>query len=118
MALIPCRECGSQVSDAATYCPDCGIRNPADTREELLEVDRAAIARLPVDDWCEAEKARDIDAKLKLFTTDAVLMPSAESNVIGQQAIRAWHSPLAGSSWISFDDKRTVVGRLHVQSGI
>jgi uncharacterized protein (TIGR02246 family) len=82
------------VSDAATYCPDCGIRNPADTREELLEVDRAAIARLPVDDWCEAEKARDIDAKVKLFTTDAVLMPSAESNVIGQQAIRAWHEKI------------------------
>jgi uncharacterized protein (TIGR02246 family) len=78
------------VSDAAAYCSGCGIRNPADTTEGLLEADRAAIARLPVDDWCKAEKARDINAKLKLFTTDAVLMPPAEPNVIGQQAIHAW----------------------------
>ncbi len=51
----------------------------------------AAIRRLPTDDWCKAEADRDIEAKLKLFTTDAVLMPRAEPNVIGQQAIRAWH---------------------------
>ncbi len=51
----------------------------------------AAIRKLPIDDWCKAEAARDIEAKLKLFTTDAVLMPPAESIVIGQQAIRAWH---------------------------
>ena len=51
----------------------------------------AAIRGLPIDDWCKAEAARDIEAKMKLFTTDAVLMPPAEPNVIGQQAIRAWH---------------------------
>ncbi len=51
----------------------------------------AAIRRLPVDDWCKAEMDRDIEAKLKLFTTDAVLIRPAESNVIGQEAIRAWH---------------------------
>ncbi len=52
----------------------------------------AAIRRLPTDDWCKAEADRDIEAKLKLFTTDAVLMPRAGyANVIGQQAIRAWH---------------------------
>jgi uncharacterized protein (TIGR02246 family) len=51
----------------------------------------AAIRKLPIDDWCKAEAARDMDAKLRLFTTDAVLMPPGELNVIGQQAIRAWH---------------------------
>lgn len=51
----------------------------------------AAIRRLPIDDWCKAEADRDIEAKLKLFTTDAVLIGPAESNVIGQEAIRAWH---------------------------
>jgi len=61
---------------------------------EASAQDDAAIARLPIDDWCEAEEARDIDAKLKLFATDAVLMPIAESNVIGQQAIRAWHEKI------------------------
>ena len=50
----------------------------------------AAIRRLP-DDWCKADAARDIEAKMKLFTSDAILMPPAEGNVIGQQAIRAWH---------------------------
>ena len=38
----------------------------------------AAIRRLTTDDWCKAEADRDIEAKLKLFTTDAVLMPPAE----------------------------------------
>lgn len=56
--------------------------------------DDAAIRRLPIEDWCNAEAARDIEAKLKLFTTDAVLMPPAESNVIGQEAIRAWHEKI------------------------
>ncbi len=51
----------------------------------------AAIRSLPVDDWCKAEADRDIEAKMKIFTTAAVLMPPGESNVIGQQAIRAWH---------------------------
>lgn len=27
MALIPCKECGEQISDNATICPKCGIRN-------------------------------------------------------------------------------------------
>ena len=56
--------------------------------------DDAAIRRLPIEDWCDAEAARDMEAKLKLFTTDAVLMPPAESNVIGQEAIRAWHEKI------------------------
>ena len=32
MALIPCRECEAQMSDAAPYCLRCGIRNPSDTK--------------------------------------------------------------------------------------
>ena len=51
----------------------------------------AAIRRLPIEDWCSAEAARDMQAKMRLFTSDAVLMPPGEPNVIGQQAIRAWH---------------------------
>ena len=44
MALIPCRECDNQVSDAAAYCPSCGIRNPADTTEGLLEANRREVS--------------------------------------------------------------------------
>ena len=51
----------------------------------------AAIKRLPVDDWCKAEGARDLDAKMRLFTADAVLLPPGAERVVGQQAIRAWH---------------------------
>ena len=51
----------------------------------------AAIRKLPIEDWCAAEKARDLDAKMRLFTADAVLMPPAQPPVIGQQAVRTWH---------------------------
>ena len=29
MALVKCRECGSEVSDSATTCPHCGVSGPA-----------------------------------------------------------------------------------------
>ena len=51
----------------------------------------AAIRRLPIDEWCKAEADRDLTAKMNLFTSDAVLMPPGEPNVVGLQAIRAWH---------------------------
>lgn len=51
----------------------------------------AAIRRLPIEDWCKAEAARDIEAKMRLFTSDAVIMAPGEPDAIGQQAVRAWH---------------------------
>jgi uncharacterized protein (TIGR02246 family) len=50
----------------------------------------AAIRKLPID-WCAAEKARDLDAKMRLFTPDAVFIPPGERPVIGQPAMRTWH---------------------------
>jgi hypothetical protein len=29
MALVKCRECGSQISDSAATCPHCGVSAPA-----------------------------------------------------------------------------------------
>lgn len=29
MALVQCRECGSQISDSAATCPQCGVSAPA-----------------------------------------------------------------------------------------
>ena len=29
MALVPCRECGKEVSDQAQTCPNCGIKTPS-----------------------------------------------------------------------------------------
>ena len=54
----------------------------------------AAIRKLPIEDWCNAEAARDMQAKMRLFTPDAVLMPPGEASVVGQQAIRAWHEKI------------------------
>jgi uncharacterized protein (TIGR02246 family) len=51
----------------------------------------AAIRKLPIEGWCAAEKAGDLDAKMRLFTPDPVLMPPAQRPIIGQQAVRAWH---------------------------
>lgn len=28
MALVPCRECGAQISTEAATCPRCGVSNP------------------------------------------------------------------------------------------
>lgn len=53
--------------------------------------DEAAIRRLPIEEWCRAESARDLDAKMALFDQDAVVMPPDGQNVVGLSAIRAWH---------------------------
>ena len=72
----------------------CSVPNDAELEQERTASADAAIRSLPVDDWCKAEADRDIEAKMKLFTTDAVLMPPGNSDVIGQQAIRAWHEKM------------------------
>ncbi len=72
----------------------CSVPNDAELEQERITSADAAIRSLPVDDWCKAEADRDIEAKMKLFTTDAVLMPPGNSDVIGQQAIRAWHEKM------------------------
>ncbi len=53
--------------------------------------DETAIRKLTTDDWCSAEAARDLDAKLRLFTADSMLMIPHGQSVVGQQGIRAWH---------------------------
>ena len=35
MALVPCRECGKEVSDAAEACPYCGIKTPSKKRRQI-----------------------------------------------------------------------------------
>lgn len=34
MALVPCRECGKEVSDEAKTCPYCGIKTPSKKRRQ------------------------------------------------------------------------------------
>ncbi len=53
--------------------------------------DEASIRSLPIDRWCEAEAARDLDAKMSLFTSDVVFLVPEEPPVVGRENVRAWH---------------------------
>jgi|GEM_PF-2245322 len=35
MALVPCRECGKEVSDQADACPYCGIKTPSKKKRKI-----------------------------------------------------------------------------------
>lgn len=43
MALVPCRECGKEVSDQAESCPYCGIKTPSAKRRKIKLAIRALI---------------------------------------------------------------------------
>lgn len=34
MALVPCRECGKEVSEEAKICPNCGVKTPSKKRHQ------------------------------------------------------------------------------------
>ncbi len=51
----------------------------------------ASIRQLPIEKWCEAEAARDLDAKMSLFTSDVVFIAPGAPIVVGQDEVRAWH---------------------------
>lgn len=44
MALVPCRECGKEVSDQAESCPYCGIKTPSAKQRKIKLAIRALIA--------------------------------------------------------------------------
>ena len=43
MALVPCRECGKEVSDQAESCPNCGIKTPSAKRRKIKLAIRALV---------------------------------------------------------------------------
>jgi uncharacterized protein (TIGR02246 family) len=51
----------------------------------------AAIRQLPIEKWCAAEAARDLDAKMALFTSDVVFLPPGAPAVVGKGDLRAFH---------------------------
>ena len=54
MALVPCRECGKEVSDQAKTCPYCGIKTPSKQRRQKRMIITAIIilALVSVSAWC------------------------------------------------------------------
>lgn len=54
--------------------------------------DQAHIASLASEHWCAADLAQDIDAKMSLFTEDAVLVMPGHEPLVGRDRIRAWQA--------------------------
>ena len=51
----------------------------------------ASIRQLPIEKWCEAEAARDLDAKMSLFTSDVVWIEPGKPILVGQDDVRTMH---------------------------
>ena len=49
------------------------------------------VRRVLVDEYARADKAGSVDAKMRLYMADAVLLPPDGQAVVGYQAIRTWH---------------------------
>lgn len=54
------------------------------------EGDEARVISVSSDEWCAADLAQDLDAKLDLFAEDAVLMMPGRSPLEGAAEIRRW----------------------------
>ncbi len=57
----------------------------------------ASIRELPIEKWCEAEAARDLDAWMSLFTSDVVFMPPGAPVSIATMAWRVFPSPMSSA---------------------
>jgi uncharacterized protein (TIGR02246 family) len=49
------------------------------------------IRRLLVDEYTQAETSGNVEAKMRLYMADAVLLPADGDAVVGYQAVREWH---------------------------
>ena len=49
------------------------------------------IRRILTEDYKQADQAGDVDAKMRLYGADAVLLPAEGEPVVGFQAVRTWH---------------------------
>jgi uncharacterized protein (TIGR02246 family) len=49
------------------------------------------IRRILVDEYTQAENSGNVDAKMRLYLADAVLLPAEGEAVVGYQEVRIWH---------------------------
>ena len=49
------------------------------------------IRRLLVEEYNQAETSGSVDAKMRLYMADVVLLPAEGEAVVGYQAVREWH---------------------------
>lgn len=59
-----------------------------------LAQDESSIRPLPIEKWCAAEEARDLDAKMSLFTTDVVFLVPGQPPINGLEKVRSWHESI------------------------
>jgi uncharacterized protein (TIGR02246 family) len=59
------------------------------------------IRRLLVDEYTQAETSGNVDAKMRLYLADAVLLPADSDAVVGYQAVREWHQAVYARRSIS-----------------
>ena len=52
------------------------------------------IRRILVDEYTQAETSGNVDAKMRLYMADVVLLPVGGDAVVGYQAVREWHESL------------------------
>ena len=67
-----------------------GFTCPAMAEHHGHDTDEAAITQVSVGDWCAADLSQDLNAKMSLYTADAVLIGPGLGPLEGQAAIRAW----------------------------
>jgi uncharacterized protein (TIGR02246 family) len=56
------------------------------------------IRRLLVDEYTQAETSGNVEAKMRLYMADAVLLPPDGDAVVGYQAVREWHQAVYARS--------------------
>jgi uncharacterized protein (TIGR02246 family) len=49
------------------------------------------IRRILTEEYKQADQAGNVDAKMRLYMADAVLLPAEGEAVVGYQAVRTWH---------------------------
>ncbi len=72
MAMVACRECGSEVSDKARTCPRCGVDSPAGQAQlEIRRVSRLTGALISLDVWVDSSHAGALGSGKNLLLTVA-----------------------------------------------
>lgn len=62
----------------------------AETHHALA--DEARVVAISSEEWCAADLAQDLDAKMALLTDDAVLIMPGREPIEGLEAIRSWQA--------------------------
>jgi len=83
---------------------------PAAARDGAAGPSAGQVARLMSEAWCAADLAQDIEAKMALFSDDAVLIMPGRAPLDGVEEIRNWQSQNYAAA------RHDCVGRVNVDN--